>query len=124
MAKHLIVKPQTYEALAKITLPKVKDPHSLNLGREINLFRSLAAHGLSQKDDRCVAKCLETIGTFLSKSQRMARVDLISKDQLRAMISPLLKIVQAECPTLDLAELRGVLNDKIDEARNAPDDIL
>jgi len=116
-----LIKSQTYETLTGIKLPTVNDPMGLSLDREINLFRTLVANGLSKADDRAVAKALEMIGAMLSKQGRLTRTPLMPKANLTEFATRLAAIA-AEVTGLDTVELERRLTYAASKENNTSDD--
>jgi hypothetical protein len=116
-----LIKPKTYEAIANIKLPVVEDAGVLSLDREINLFRALAANGLTAGDDKSIQFALMTIASLLAKTQRVAKVPLMSKVQLHEFAKRLASITQA-VTGLDTSLLEGRLYDIVKEERNRKED--
>ena len=115
-----LIKVNTYETLTGIKLPIVNDPMSLSLDREINLFRTLVATGLSKADDRAVARALEMIGAMLSKQGRLTRTPLMAKANLTEFATRLAAIA-ADVTGLKTVELERRLIDAASKETNADD---
>jgi hypothetical protein len=118
-----LIKPKSYEAIANIKLPVVPDAGVLSLDREINLFRSLAANGLTSSDDKSVQFALMTIASLLAKTQRVSRTPLMSKVQLQEFAKRLASITQDETG-LDTSSLERRLYDIVKEERNIKTDFV
>ena len=118
-----LIKPTTYETLSNRQLPSVTNADSLDLNRELNLMRSVVVSGLSQKDDRLVAKTLETIASMLKKEQRTQKVALLSKDEIYKIADLMVELTLKEQPSIDASKLKGVLYDLITKEVNTPEDL-
>ena len=116
-----LIRANSYETLTGIKLPIVNDPMSLSLNREINLFRTLVATGLSKADDRAVAKALEMIGQMLSKQGRLTRTPLMPKANLTEFAIRLAAIA-GDVTGLKTVELERRLIDAASNETNNVDD--
>ncbi len=116
-----LIRSQSYETLTKVKLPIVPEATTLNLDREVQLFRALVADGLSAADDKKVLFALNTIATLLAKTQRVSKVEVASKDQLHEWVQLCVSIAKEETG-LCVAELERRLHAIVEEERNRPED--